>query len=41
MLKYIPMNEDNIFDMVKTQIEIFPSECGYFQYNYALLIVIY
>lgn len=36
MLKYIPMNEDNIFDMVKTQMEIFPSECGYFQYNYAL-----
>ena len=36
MLKYIPMTEENIYDMVKTQMEIFPSECGYFQYNYAL-----
>ena len=36
MLKYIPMTQDNIIDMVKTQMEIFPTECGYFQYNYAL-----
>ena len=36
MLKYVPMTEDNIYDMVKTQMEIFPTECGYFQYNYAL-----
>ena len=30
------MTEENIYDMVKTQMEIFRSECGYFQYNYAL-----
>lgn len=36
MLKYVPMTKDNIEDMVRTQMEIFPSECGYFQYNYAL-----
>ena len=36
MLKYISMTKDNIRDMTKTQMEIFPSECGYFQYNYAL-----
>ena len=36
MLKYVPMTRDNIYDMVKTQMEIFPSECGYFQYDYAL-----
>ncbi len=36
MLKYIPMTKDNIYDMVRAQMEIFPSECGYFQYNYAL-----
>ena len=36
MLKYVPMTNENIFDMVKTQMEIFPSECGYFQNNYAI-----
>ncbi len=36
MLKYIPMTSENVFDVVKTQMEIFPSECGYFQYNFAL-----
>lgn len=30
------MNKNNIKDMVNAQMEIFPSECGYFQYNYAL-----
>ena len=37
MLKYIRMTEENIDEIVKTQMEIFPSECGYFQYNYALI----
>ena len=36
MLKYVRMNEKNIIDIVNIQMEIFPSECGYFQYNYAL-----
>ena len=36
MLRYIPMTSENIFEITKTQMEIFPSECGYFQYNYAL-----
>ena len=30
------MTNENIYDMVKTQMEIFPSECGYYQYDYAL-----
>ena len=34
MLKYVPMTSENVFDVVITQMEIFPSECGYFQYNY-------
>jgi len=34
MLKYVRMTKDNIKDMVESQMKIFPSECGYFQYNY-------
>ena len=36
MLKYVRMTEHNIDEIVKAQMEIFPSECGYFQYNYAI-----
>ena len=35
-LKYVRMDSSNIRDIVKVQMEIFPQECGYFQYDYGL-----
>ena len=35
-LNYVPLTKDNVFEMTRAQMKIFPTECGFFQYNYAV-----